>query len=372
MDNQKNSPKDIVREIFERPKQATDKVSALFTHFKQSAQPEVISEPSSQSLAKSFPAAIDIGTSSIKLLQLAENSKGQIEVIALDRQEYTTQAYQDLITCQKQALKKIVERNKVGPNVVTGLGSKEIQAFNLTFPLMAGQELKEAIHWKLTQLKPFNLAVEEIEYDFINWGDSANIPKTAQLKLLVICAPKSVVLQRLDLLASAGLNAVELGVTSVSLVNLYKFKAFPSAKGQAAIWFDLGAGESSLAVGKNGFIYFLRNYSLTSQNITQQISNNCQMSEKDAESAKCRFGLDFWHPDKETELFLKQEKVPLKNEDKPAAVFYGIVSLLENLVVDIENSFKYFSYQVSQSQVTQFDKIILSGGGATLKIWNIS
>jgi len=34
---------------------------------------------------------------------------------------------------------------------------------------------------------------------------------------------------------------------------------------------------------------------------------------------------------------------------------------------DIEHTFKSFSYQVTQSQITRFEKVILSGGGSYLK-----
>ncbi|MCH7504860.1 pilus assembly protein PilM, partial [PVC group bacterium] len=78
---------------------------------------------------------------------------------------------------------------------------------------------------------------------------------------------------------------------------------------------------------------------------------------------KCRHGLIFWT------THVKQKNtsaLPTPGRDPSALVYYGINSLLENLVIDIEHTFKYFSYQVSQSQITKFDRVLLSGGGVNL------
>jgi Tfp pilus assembly protein PilN len=48
-------------------------------------------------------------------------------------------------------------------------------------------------------------------------------------------------------------------------------------------------------------------------------------------------------------------------------VYASLISLLENLVVDVEHSFKSFSYQVSQSQITRYDRVVLTGGTANLR-----
>lgn len=366
--NKQNSPKDIVREIFGKPKGTAYKVSALFTHFKH--LPKVIPSTAARisSPLKPLPAAIDIGASSIKLLQLAEGPKAEIEIIALDREKYPFPLQHNPIVYQREALKRIVERNRIGQNVVTGLAAKDVQVYNLTFPPMSETELDEAVRWKIIQLKPFGLNIEDVKYSFLK-GDShlAGATKSTQQRVLVTCASREVIKERVSLLEEVGLKPVAIEVAPISLMNLSRFQRTASIKDEVVIWLDLGADESSLVIERGGFVYFLKKLALTSQYITRQIAGHCRMDEKEAEDAKQKWGLSHWSPDKKMPVFLETGKLSQKGEDGPAAIFYGIVSSLETFVVDIEHSFKYFSYQVSQSQITKFDRVILSGGGSNLK-----
>jgi len=366
-----DKPKDIVKEIFERRKAVAEKVSTLFTHFKHS--PKTLEAKTPGSL-KPLPAAIDIGTSSIKLFQLAKGPGAEIEIIALDREPYlvTTPSPQsspqtqkgEALSFQREALKRIVERNKIGQNVVTGLAAKEVQVYNLTFPPMSAAELDEAIRWKIIQLKPFNLNIEEIKYSFLKWDGAA---KSSQQNILVACASRERIRQMVSLLEKAGLKPAAIEVAPISLMNLNKFRRTAPMKDEVVMWLDLGAEESSLVIERGGFVYFLRRLALSSHYITRQIAQHCGMDEKEAEAAKQKWGLTHWSPDRKTPVFLESGESAEKGEDESATVFYGMVSSLENLVVDIEHSFKYFSYQISRSQITKFDRVILSGGGANLK-----
>jgi len=54
------------------------------------------------------------------------------------------------------------------------------------------------------------------------------------------------------------------------------------------------------------------------------------------------------------------------SSDKAIQARNAILPLLENMAQDIEQTFKYFSYQVTQSQITRFEKVILSGGSSYL------
>ncbi len=360
--------KDIVKEIFERPKATADKVSTLFTHFKHPPKAAPPAEPKAPSSLRALPAAIDIGVTSIKLFQLAESTKAQYEIIALDKEEYPLPLQQDPIVCQRDALKKIVERNKIGQQVIIGLSAKEVQTYHLVFPPMSEGELSEAIRWKITQLKPFGLEIDAVSYDFVKLNTHLVAPsKSTQQRILVVCAARDTIQQKIALLEECGLKPVAIEVAPTSLLNLSKFKTPPSEQNETVMWLDLGAAVSSLVIEKDGLIVFLRNLNLASQHITKRIAQHCKIDEKQAEGAKQKWGLSHWSADMQPAEFLKQEQSAKKAQDESAVVLHSMISLLENFVIDIEHSFKYFSYQISQSQITKFDRVILSGGGANLK-----
>ena len=358
-------PKDFVKEIFERPKSPADKVSTLFTHLKPPPKVSTSKKVKRPSSLKGLPAAIDIGTSSVKILQLGEAAKGDFEVICIDKEPYSFDKTLPSNVLQKEALKRIIARNKIGPDVVTSISLKYAQIYNLTFPKMSEEEISDAIRWKIAQLRPFGLDAESVVHDFIVWDglDGA----AAQQQVILVCAPKNIVQDIVSLLGEAGLEPVFIEVAPISLAGLDTFRKQASMKDEIVMWLDIGAEESALVIARGDTLYFCRNLAFTSRYMTNQIAQHCRISAQEAETAKQEHGLSFWSPDKKVSVFLEPGQSPQKSTDKSSMVYYSLISSLENLVVDIQHSFKYFSYQVTKSQITRFDRVIISGGGANLK-----
>jgi len=222
---------------------------------------------------------------------------------------------------------------------------------------MSDTELNDAIRWKVTQLRPFALNIEEVVYNHIRWQNPKG-PTSTQQRILLVCVSRQVVQETVSLLQEVGLRAVAIEVAPISLVNLDKFRKSPPAGDEIVMRLDIGAKESAMVITRGDTLYFCRSLALTSEHMTKQIARHCQVNEVVAEELKRQHGLSVWSPDK---------KGFQKPEDKPSMVYHSLISSLENLVVDIEHSFKYFSYQVTQSQITKFDRLILSGGGSGLK-----
>ena len=348
----------IVKKVFERSGSLQERVSPLFTYYKnpkknktkQPAAKVVDKEPRSRRL----PAAIDFGSTRVKLLQLAQDDKGSLEVVLMDEEEGQA----------KQALEKILGRNPVGPNVIVGLPAKETLTYNFTFPAMSEEDLREAVRWKIRQLRPFDLDEEKIKYALLRWeGPLADSPTGGQQRVTVVCVSVDNLAQKSTVLASVGLKPVSVHASPLGLVNVRRFGTSFRNSDEVILWLDLGAEESVFIVEKGGIVYFVRNLSVTGKMLTKQIAQACRVPENEAEELKKKHGLEFWTPELQANVPTDEEKT-----NNPAiGVCYALISMLENLVVDIEHSFKYFSYQVTQSQIPKFDRIVLAGGSASLK-----
>lgn len=357
--------KDIVTEIFGKSNPRPKKVSTIFTHFRR--PPKAPPKAKSSLFLKKLPAAIDIGASSIKIIRLAQRQpKGELEVICIDKEAYAIRGKTPEVIEQREALKKLIERNDIGHEVVAGISASEVQIYNLIFPQMSEAELCDAIRLKITQLRPFGLSSEAVVYNFIK-GESLSKPGAIQQKVLLICASRELVRTRILLLQNLGLNPISVEVAPLTLANLDKFRKLPSGKEEIVLWLDLGAQESVLTITQGGYLRFCRVLAINSNHMTKQIAQHGHISEEEAEEAKKEYGLSFWSPDKKIAVFLEPEKSSQDVEGKSAEIYRSLISSLENFVVDIAHSFKYFSYQVTQSQVTKFDLLILSGGGTKLK-----
>ncbi len=357
--------KGIVKEIFGKSNPGPRNISTIFTHFRR--PPKVPPKSKSSRFLKKLPTAIDIGAESIKIIQLAQRQpKGEIGVVCIDKEEYSIKGKTPEAIDQRETLRKLIKRNDIGREVVTGISASQAQIYNLVFPQMAEGELHDAIRLKITQLRPFGLGLEAIAYNFIK-GEDLVRSKSTQQKVLLICASRELIRSRMLLLQDLGLKPISIEVAPLALANLDKFRKLPSGKEEIVLWLDLGAQESALTITQGGSLRFCRVLAINSNHITKQIAQHNHISEEEAEQAKKEYGLIFWSPDKKVPVFLEPEKASQGAEDKPAEVYRSLISSLENFVVDITHSFKYFSYQVTQSQVTKFDRLILSGGGVKLK-----
>src|SRR5437016_283362 len=134
---QEKKPDNIVKKVFERSPGTSEKVSPLFTYFKHSAKAPLVKETSKPGVTSKLPAAIDLGTAHVKVIQLSQSGKGELEVMIMDEESYSGPG------ARKQALEKILKRSPVGSSVILGLPAKETLTFNFSFPPMSEEELKE-------------------------------------------------------------------------------------------------------------------------------------------------------------------------------------------------------------------------------------
>ena len=360
----------IVKKVFERSGALQERVSPLFTYFKNQPKTKTKTPKAAKAASapkfsgKRLPVAIDFGLSRIKLLQLAQDSKGGVEVVLMDEELLAEEGSAAPAAKSKQALEKLLSRNSVGQQAIVGLPAKETQTYNFTFPAMSDEELREAVRWKIKQLRPFELDEHQVRYALLRWEMPGTKPAPgAQQRVTVVCVSSTNISWKNTLLNEVGLKPIAMQVSALSLIQTKRYGNVSKNPDEVALWLDLGAEESVCIVEKGGIVYFLRNLSVTGRQMTRQVAQNCRVDERSAEELKTRHGLDFWTPQLQNTGLTDEERA--KNPSAPVAL--ALVSLLENLVLDIEQSFKFFSYQVSQSQIAKFDRIILTGGASNLK-----
>src|SRR3989338_2110819 len=315
----------IVKKVFDRVKKGPEKISPLFTYSKHHATKVLTPQEPRKGLLvfNPLPAAIDVGTSVVKLIQLAQGQKGELELLLMDEEPYgTTALNRDLTLRQRDAVQKLLKRNSIGSSIVVSLSAKEIQVFNFVFPAMSETELEEAVSWKIKQLKPFDMGIESIKYGLTKWEAGAG---SAQKRVTVVCAPLETILRRVELFTQTGLKVIAVEAAPVSLVNFRRLQTPSLSTEEVVLWLDLGGEESSIAVEKGGSVHFVRNLTITSRQLTRQLAQNGHFDEAKAENFKRDYGLSFWTPDQQTTTILETGSVLQEKEKEAAAVYSGLV-----------------------------------------------
>lgn len=363
----KKSKRDFVEEIFQSPEKVTKRIPALFDLKKY---PSRIKKQVKFSLPASFDKvrpAIDIGPDSIKVVQLTKKGKDNYEIAVLDQESLDKGQNKKPVDYQKEALRKIIKRNHLGKNCTIGLSASEIRTYNMTFPNMSEDELKTAVSFKLSRLSPFNLNVKNITYRFTKWTDKGlGIGSSNVLRVMAVCCSSETINNKVLLLKKAGLRPVSVEASSLALLNLTKYNAPQSFRRGVSLWLNLGCRKSSLVIEKNSFILYFKEIDFGTEKLFQAVSKSQSMNINQAEAEKLvkQVGLSAWFRLKQKP---KAEKGETGQEDVSAEVYRLISSHLESFIVGIQHSFKYFSYQATQSQITAFDRIFITGGGAGLE-----
>lgn len=371
-DRKKND--DIVKKVFDREGPSKERLSALFTHFKfpgrvlttRGQEPEV---------PQDLSHGIEFGSSSIKWVQLTRSLPGNdIQLVDLDEQPYEVLSGGNRFEQERQALKKLMIRHTRRGRFVLSLSSRDTAYVNLAFPKMEPPELREAIVWKLKQIKPLNLEPEQLSFNYMKWDAALDASgRETGYKVLVYCVPQQLVGEKLAILKECGIVPHAVEPAPLSLVNL-KWRdqeAAGTRSEEVLIWLDLGEDESSMMVTKGGVPSYVRSIPLTGNQLTRQIAQYCQTDESRAEDLKCEYGMLF--DDSPSIAIVPPEGGSEKREAAGAykemarKIRQGLASILENLVIDIEHSYKHFSYQISQSSLPAFSRICLVGGASALK-----
>jgi type IV pilus assembly protein PilM len=287
---------------------------------------------------------VDIASTSLKLVELAEVSKGvyrleryAIEPLPKDTVTDGNIANLDQVSdALKRAWKRMGSRNRL---VAMALPAAMVITKKIIVP--AGQkeeELELVVEAEANQYIPF--ALDEVNLDFQVLGDAPNNPD--EVEILIAASRKEKVEDRVAIAESAGLKPVVMDVESYATQEVFRLIA-PSlpanGRDQNVALVDIGAHVTHFFVLRNNQFLFSRDQVFGGNQLTQDIQRAFNLSSEEAESAKRNQGLP-------------------ENYDSDV-----LQPFMETLALEITRALQFFFTSTSHSQV---DQIVLSGGCAVL------
>lgn len=317
---------DLVGPIFQAGKKRQH--SALF----DSVAPK---EPARQEpvlIQKRYRIGLDIGSSSIKAVQLGSGSDGNLHVMNMAFEKVSSPGQ------ATDVLKKIAADMNIEGEVISSLSCNKAQIKRIELPMMPESEIGNALKWEMQQLGKEN--VNNLSLDYIVLPGAPEKNDKNKLKLLVVAVSKKDVFDHMSILKSAGLKAKAIEADPLAAYTALSHSG-QFRLGDVVIFLDIGLDAASLNIIANG-VRFSRSLYTTGNYLTNSISKMYSMDFNKAEELKISQGLS-------------------------GDMGKGFASALEKIVLDIDHSFKYFSYSLSGSSVLKFDRIVLSGGTSNLK-----
>lgn len=286
---------------------------------------------------------LDIGTSSIKAVELGDKKPRELLVVAdvplPPTLTMASDSEEDLKAIASTLDKFISESGFTTRYVVIALPEYQVFTRVVSMPVMTEKELSAAINWEAGQYIP--VPVEEVYLSYQILGDSNVKGKNAgTMSVLLIATPKTVVDKYLRTLKYAGLEvvAVETETTAVA-----RSLVIQGAQSMPTLTINIGAETTDLSIVSRGFIRFTRSISTGGTAMARAISQSLGFESQQAEEYKKTYGLDANSLD--------------------GKVLAAIKPVFDIIVGEIHRSIAFYS---SRYQDSELKSVILCGGTANL------
>ena len=308
---------------------------------------------------------IDIGTSSIKLVELKKegdklvlNTYGELKVS--ENNAGSNIGKTDMSHMSERQVSDMLRQLMVATKTSAKDAVFSIPVFSsfitlMDLPLMSDKELENSIPFEAKKYIP--VPVNEVQFSWsivekiaeknsapqnplINPTGPLSASSSAnKIQVLLVAVPNEVMVKYKNIAKSVGLNA-SFEIETFSIARSLIRKGVDD-KGVVAI-IDMGSKSTEICVVDDGLLRMSHNFETSGMNITRALSQGLNLSLEEAEDLKVKNGLK------------------LSSSEKLA--MDSIVPLIDMIIFEIERI--NISYQ--QRSGRRFQRIILSGGTAKL------
>lgn len=291
-------------------------------------------------LKKKDTVALDIGSNSIKLVQMVKSKKGwellKLGMAVLPPEAIVDGSIIDSMTVTSTIKELVKEHGVKVKDTVSSLTGHSVIIKKVSFPAMTEDELAESIQWEAEQYIPFPVADVNIDFQILG----SDTEGRGQMDVMLVAVKKDVINDYTNVIKEAGLNPVVIDVDSFALENMMEIN-YPVTPGENIAMVNVGASITSISIIFGGLTIFTRSIPMGGNQFTEEMQRQLNVSFKDAE----------------------EMKTGKKEASEPDALASAIESVSNNLAFEVKRSLDFF---LGGAQGSYVNKIYLSGGGSTV------
>jgi len=279
---------------------------------------------------------LDIGSHSVKCVQLERRGAGAYRLLSVGAREIAPEGIdleEDPKKMTVSAIKKAIEGiNLKKTAIITAIGGVSTAIRQIELPFMTERELASAIKWEARNYIPFDINDVELDYQIINTSKVSN-----KLDIILVSVIKDFVRYHIELLREIPVEPQIIDVNPLALVNAVMFNE-EIERDEFVVLMDIGDKNTTLSIYGEECQYFVRNIMISGNDFTDDIMRGNGLSYPDAERFK-------------------------KGEDS-VGLIETIKPSLDNLVREVRRSLTFYE---NQTKIKGFSTIILTGGSALLR-----
>lgn len=307
-----------------------------------------------------LPVAIDIGASSIKVLQLKEDENSiKLHKIGVAPTPYG--AVKDgLIVDTKavsQTIQKLLSANQIKEkNCVSSFPGQQVIARLVKLPPMAESEIKQAISYQAEKYIPFPLDTVVIDTHYLGEVVEQDAKKTA---VLLVAAQKEAVNSYITTFSEAGLWLRSLDIAPfLSIRGALEggiFLSDPLSYEETILYVDIGASSCDISVINKGILRFARIIPIAGTNLTKAIATTMNLNIDEAEKMKKEFAAAYID---------EEDKISAVDLTTTKQLVNIITPILSSIVNEIQRSLAYYESKFRRARIS---KLVLCGGTSKLR-----
>ena len=208
---------------------------------------------------KVYPIGIDLGSHSLKIIQVTE-SEGGLQLIAAAKAVVPPEIRNDPLGLQRWYIANIKELLAVKPfkgkKVVSCLPARTMLIQHLRLPKMEKEQLKKSLPWEAQEKLPFDTTGALLRH--ITAGEVYEGDET-MLEVILLAASRNVVQQHLHLIEQTKIEIDSVSVEACALVSSFAHLQKRAEQGDRAIMLvDLGHSCTKVVVAHNSKMAFCR------------------------------------------------------------------------------------------------------------------
>ena len=228
---------------------------------------------------------VDIGSSSVKLVQLREVKGGyaleSLGIAPLPSEAIVDNAIMDSGSVV-EILRNLVESHKIKTkNVATSVSGHSVIIRKIQLPIMTEEEMEASIQWEAEQYIPFDIS--EVNLDFQILGPDAKDP--SQMTVVLVAAKKDFVNDYLAVFNECGLEPKVMDVDSFAMENAFEAN-YGDEEVPVLALVNIGASAMNVNVLKEGVSVFTRDIQVGGNMFNDELQKRLGLSGDDAETAK--------------------------------------------------------------------------------------
>jgi type IV pilus assembly protein PilM len=285
---------------------------------------------------------VDIGTSSVKVVQVRESGKG-VHLLKYGAEPLPPQSLVDGHVMNSgavvDALRKLFKDLRISQkDVALAIAGNSVIIKKLNLPLMKQEELEEQIQWEAEQHIPYDISEVEIDYNVL--GQNAD---AGQMDVLLVAAKKDQIQDIIEVAKEAKLKPVVVDIAAFVLQNAYELN-YGFNPGETIALINVGAEVTTVNIVHGNMPQFTRDISNGGNSITEEIQKQLQVSFDEAEAYKAGGDLN-------------------SHEVVPQEVNGIIASVVDALAGEIQRSLDFYMATTSRGEV---ERIFVTGGTAKI------